>query len=897
MKDAGAAWAGAEAPAQPQPRRAAPPRHRGLALEQVGVLGGQLAAGVGNLAFSLAMVRLLEPGAFAALASFGALYLLLNMPMTSLTAGSALDPALELRLRRVALRTGAAVAVLGAALAYPLGGLLDLSPPLIALLALAAPGAGPLALARGRLYAARRHRGLVGSLLAEPIGRLVLGGLLAPALGATGGALAIVVAGYLSLAVARGAVAASDEVAATGTPLPSRSVVTAFLLLAVLQNQDVVVANAVLGPGEAGLFAVVSTLGGIAAFATVTVPMVLLPRVRDGGREPLGVAVAVAAGVGCLTVAGFAVAPVAFVEALFGSRYADAGAIGIPYLLAMALLGVGRVLAAQLSAEGRGRLTIVLLAGPALLQFGLIAAVARSTQGVAEATLAATGLAAAATGAAVALELPAVRRAPARALDALRSPAALPLAGIALVALAIRLSMTRGLWIDEVSSVAQANLSFHGMLHSLRTVDVHPPLYFALLWLDVRVFGAGELAVRLPSIVAGILLVPALYAAGRDLYDRRAGLAAAAFAALAPQAVWYAQEARMYALFMLFAVLAVWGQVRVLRHGRARDWALYTAAALALAWTQYFALLLVAAQQVAFALSAWRAGPARRRLLRSWLVAAAAFVVLLAPLVPFAHDQFAVNQASGRGFGSTPSQAGGGFAGEPHPSPYGFLANVVWAVWGYHADETMVDLVALWPLGMLLALFLLGRGWSRTSSLLTACALLPALGLFGIGQEKTDLFDLRYFIGATPVLLLLAGRGLTAFTPSLRARLALAALFGASLLGGLVDQQLNNDNPRRYDFRGAVHAIEARAGTGDLVLYNPVYLEKVVRYYGPGLDARPLAEGLPGPGHRGKVFVLGSFFDHPEIAAETGKAIYRLERSRRLRVRLQLSRVRVWEFR
>jgi 4-amino-4-deoxy-L-arabinose transferase-like glycosyltransferase len=879
----------------PSPRVVAP-RRRPLAIEQLGVLGGQIGAGIGNLAFSLVMVRLLDPGAFAALASFGALYLLLTMPAMSLTAGSALDPGLELRLGRLTLLVGSGVAVIASALAVPLGHLLHLSPFLVILLALAAPGAGPLALARGRLFAARRHAGLVASLLAEPVGRLVLGGALAPVLGATGGALAIVVAGYGSLVVARRAVSTAGP-ARTTRGVPGGHVVAAFLVLAVLQNQDIVLGNAVLGRNEAALFAIVSTLGGIAAFATVTVPMVLLARSTDHRRESLGVALAVAAGVGCLTVAAFAVAPVAFVTVLFGSQYRDAGGIAVPYLLAMALLGVGRVLAAHHSARGRGRATAMLLAAPALLQLCLVATVARSAAGVAEATLAATSLAVLVLGGAIALEHPAVRRAPARTLSVVRSPAALALFGISLVALGTRLLITRGLWVDEASSVAQAELTFHGMLHNLRTVDVHPPLYFSLLWLDLRAFGTGELAVRLPSIVAGMLLVPAVYAAGRELYDRRAGLVAAALAAFAPQTVWYSQEARMYSLFMLFAVLAVWGQVRVLRRGSTRDWALYVAAAVALVWTQYFAFFLVAVQQVVFAFAAWRDEAMRRRLLRGWLVCAAVFVALVAPLVPFAYHQFAVNQSSGRGFGSTPSQAGGVIAGETHPSLYAFLANGVWSVWGYHADATMIDLVALWPLAMLLALAMLGRGWSRMSSLLTCSALLPALALFVIGQRKSDLFDLRYFAGAVPILLLLAGRGLTIFTRNRVARIALASIFGASLLAGLVDQQLNSDNPRRYDFRGAIDAIESRARPGDVVLYNPVYLGQIVHYYAPGLTARPLAQRLPPRTGRGRVFLLGSFFDHRQIAAATGKALYDLGRTRRLVTRMPGHNVRVWEFR
>src|SRR5262249_60139455 len=99
-----------------------------------------------------------------------------------------------------------------------------------------------------------------------------------------------------------------------------------------------------------------------------------------------------------------------------------------------------------------------------------------------------------------------------------------------------------------------------------------PPLSFVILWATTRAFGYGEVAVRLPSIIAGTLLVPALFIAGRALFDRRAGLLAATLGAVAPLVVWYSQEARMYLLVMLFATLAVWAQARILNDGRARDW-------------------------------------------------------------------------------------------------------------------------------------------------------------------------------------------------------------------------------------------------------------------------------------------------------------------------------------
>src|SRR4051794_38070399 len=150
-----------------------------LAGEQLAVATGQLGAGVGNLVFALVAARLLAPGAFAELTAFLALYLLIHVPAGSLSAGRALAPAPAARARRRALVGGAAVGGVLAVLAIPLGSLLDLSPALLLAAAAAAPTAGLLALDRGRLYGLGRRARVVGSLLAEPAGRLSLG--IAPA--------------------------------------------------------------------------------------------------------------------------------------------------------------------------------------------------------------------------------------------------------------------------------------------------------------------------------------------------------------------------------------------------------------------------------------------------------------------------------------------------------------------------------------------------------------------------------------------------------------------------------------------------------------------------------------------------------------------------------------------
>jgi len=868
------------------PVPAAPVRARRLASEQLAVAGGQLGAGLGNLVFATIAARVLAPGEFAQLAAFLALYLLIHVPAGSLSAGSALSPALAARARRRVLAVGVGVGAVLALLAVPLAGVLQLPAGLLLAAAASGPTAGLLALDRGRLYGLARLPRAVGSLLAEPLVRLTLGIALALVAGPLGAAIAVVVAGWVALAIARldatGPVAAAPPAGAGATA----TVTVAFLLLAALQNLDVLLANAVLAGEEAGRFAVLSTFGGAAAFATTTVPLMLLG--RRGDRRALHVAVGVAAGLGLAAVAVVAIDPGALVGAAFGERYAAVGGLAVPYLLAMALLGVARVLVAHACASGARTGVLVVLGAGAALQAALVLG-AGDAGDVAHATLAATALVTAGAGV---LALP---RRPALAdLAALaRRQDVAAVAALTVAGLVVRLLSSRGIWLDEATSIWQAQMPLGELLETLRTVDVHPPLHHLVLWVTVRVAGTGELAVRLPSLLAATALVPVLYAAGRDIYDRRAGLVAAALGTVAPFAVWYAQEARMYALFMLLALLVTWLQVRIMRDGRRRDWAAYTVAAAALVATQYLGLFLIAVQQVAF-LAALRHD---RRGLRDWLVATAALALLLAPVLAFGQAQFAANEAAGKGFQQVPSQTGGDVAeAGGRPGPYAVLTNVVWAVLGYHGDATMTSLVALWPLLMLLVLALLGRGRSRRTLAIVLAAGVPAVALFALGQLKPFVFEVRYFIGAVPLVLLLVARAATSWSPRRLTQVAVAGIATALLAAGLADQQLNGDNPRVYDFRGALRETAERARPGDVIVYTPAYLNHVVAYYAEGVEARPLGEEPPRPERGGRVFVLASFLDKPQYRDAAAEAVRALDRRHELVDESRYPQIRVWEF-
>ncbi|KPJ56885.1 MAG: hypothetical protein AMS16_01715 [Planctomycetes bacterium DG_58] len=167
----------------------------------------------------------------------------------------------------------------------------------------------------------------------------------------------------------------------------------------------------------------------------------------------------------------------------------------------------------------------------------------------------------------------------------------------------------QSLWNDELWTWDTASMGTLGeMLTESRLArgeQTHPPLYFILQHFVVRHIGDSETVLRLPSAVAGVLTIAAVYLLGRRLYSDTEGLIAAALMAVVLFPVRYSQEARANSMVLLFALLATYFWVDVLRslwkRERPRAWPLvaYLLCAMVLAALHYFGLYLVGLQGIA----------------------------------------------------------------------------------------------------------------------------------------------------------------------------------------------------------------------------------------------------------------------------------------------------------
>ncbi|MGO9751048.1 MAG: glycosyltransferase family 39 protein [Solirubrobacteraceae bacterium] len=473
--------------------------------------------------------------------------------------------------------------------------------------------------------------------------------------------------------------------------------------------------------------------------------------------------------------------------------------------------------------------------------------------------------------------------------DTSRNTALLVLAGLFLLGLGLRLVVPRGIWLDEAISIHQARLSLHDMFRTLYYGDRQPPLHDLALWLTIRAFGDGEFAVRLPSLIAGTLVIPVLYELGRELYDRRTGLIAAALAAVSPMLIWYSQEVRMYEFAAFFGLLALLTQLRVIRNASMGNWAAYMLATAGVLWSHYFGLLLIGVQQIIFVaviVHRQRSKQSVRPLALGFAYCTAVLVMQLAPLLVFAQHQYQFTSAA----------AGSPSGTYEYLSFYSVLANMAWSLWGYQPDATTVLLAAMWPLFLLLSLVVLGRGGSRQTKALAAAAIALVGLLIVVSVFDRSLFEVRNFLILVPLVLLLVARLITGWIRKPVARLVVAGGVALTLLVGLADQQVNKANPRLFDFRGAIQDIEANAGPNSLVLLEPPDMRYVLEYYAPHLRSQPLSRTVTAEDEGSPLFVLASFQDNRQFFNETNKVVGQLSFFRTLVRRFKTPQTLVWEF-
>jgi 4-amino-4-deoxy-L-arabinose transferase-like glycosyltransferase len=375
----------------------------------------------------------------------------------------------------------------------------------------------------------------------------------------------------------------------------------------------------------------------------------------------------------------------------------------------------------------------------------------------------------------------------------------------------------QSLWIDEVLSVNAAGDILQKGFWS-QFFNPHGPVCFYAL-ASVVPLGTAEWILRLPSVVAGVLLVWIMVLLGRELGGRSMGRLAGLLTALSPFSVWYSQEARYVSLFVLLAALSTLLVWRCGTRMERRDLAGYLAATLLMLLSFVGGVFLVLGQNLFVFLSRpkWPA-------LRRWLGGQAILGVLFVPWLVQAYriDVNPWDDPRERSFSVSTFQTGLERSVRPVDMGYVLFTFGAGFSMGPSTRELHEDLslrpvwkrksevvIAVVVLGMALAAGLAGLASAppRSALFVLSCLAVPVLGPYLLSTVSRVAYNVRYASGAFPAYLLLLSVGLAWW---LRRR-SLGIVVAAAVTGVMVLSLVMNYSDPEYfrdDNRGAARILK-----------------------------------------------------------------------------------------
>jgi uncharacterized membrane protein len=365
--------------------------------------------------------------------------------------------------------------------------------------------------------------------------------------------------------------------------------------------------------------------------------------------------------------------------------------------------------------------------------------------------------------------------------------------------------------VDEaVTPVRVIHSTLTATMHAVVGSERTPPLYYLLAWLWSRLFGTGDVGLRSLSALCGTLAVPVAYLAARELVSRRAGLIAAALVTMNPYLIWYSQEARAYALYVLVSACALYFFARALRDRTAGSLALWALASVLSLCSYYFAVFLVIPEGL------WLLYAIRPR--RPAIAAVAATAVAGLALVPLAVAQ----QSGGRAHldlftsRSLIARAGQGLLDfVASVQPPGVLTGSA----GVDAVQIAAAVGSALVLGA--AILIVARRGESAERRAAVCFGVVAGASFVLpflaGAVGLDFVEPRkVLIGSVVPLLVFVGVGLGVRGAG---RLGLAcAAAGVAIFAGVVVAVHVSSEMQRPDWRAAARAIAAGSGSRVLIV-------------------------------------------------------------------------------
>ena len=186
------------------------------------------------------------------------------------------------------------------------------------------------------------------------------------------------------------------------------------------------------------------------------------------------------------------------------------------------------------------------------------------------------------------------------------------------------------LWIDETGGYWQICAGF-SQIWPRHFVTLSSPEHAFILWFSTKLIGTSEVALRIPSLIAMLGAVYALYLAARELFDRDIAIIAAIVFCLHPVIVFESIDARPYAFGALMVNITILILLRLRNNNSNWLAALFGIAAGCIVWFQDLFVVILPALVICFFVVK---NCDRKTLWRQFGIALSAFTLAFLPVIP-----------------------------------------------------------------------------------------------------------------------------------------------------------------------------------------------------------------------------------------------------------------------
>jgi mannosyltransferase len=364
------------------------------------------------------------------------------------------------------------------------------------------------------------------------------------------------------------------------------------------------------------------------------------------------------------------------------------------------------------------------------------------------------------------------------------------------------------IWLDEAATYNFAKNSLLEIWNLTAQGEFNPPLFN---WIEhfMLIFGKSEFSLRFIPALLGAFTIPLFYLLGKEMYDRNAGIIAAAVLAFSPFQLLYSQDARAYTTGLFFFSLALLFFLRGLRTEKRSNWVFFGIFSALSFWTHFYVFIGVLVLYAYALYAVVKKNGWNFKAFTSWILSAVVFLIATLPLLVVTFHLFLIRT------GSAPTYGVQGLASI-------YLSFIQFS--GYNLYVTGIFLI-LFALGVI-QLFVVKRDTFSISILAILITLIASYALSFVMPMIP-----RYLIFLLPFFFVPIASSYHIFFRVTKTPKIVYIFIILLLIINVPQLYTYNTTYSKEDWRGLAHNLQQATQPGDVVVAVPAYLQMPLDYY------------------------------------------------------------------